>query len=72
MNAESGLLEIGPHDKWAAMVIAQWVMSEERRLESSLVERCSIQAFALRDFRERLEGAAKLPPSQAVINAGMN
>jgi hypothetical protein len=63
---------VEPRDKWAAMVVAQWLKQEEQRLAVSSAQRCKIQACALLSFRKKLEEAAELPPAQSVINVGMN
>jgi hypothetical protein len=72
MNIESGMLNVGTHDRWAAFMVAQWLEGEERRLGSYSGERCKLQACALQSFRNRLEAAAELPPSQTVVNVGIN
>ena len=69
---ESGTLCVEPHDKWAALMIAHWLKREERRLAASSAGRCKLQACALESFREKLEEAAELPPTQDVINAGLS
>lgn len=71
-GAESGTLCVEQHDKWSALVVAQWLKSEERRLEDSSAGQCKLQACALQSFREKLESAAGLLPAQDVIGLGSN